>query len=282
MQKIKHYWTLIKSLQTGLLLVTGFTGYISARVPEIDMVTILGMLGSLFLTISGSTVLNMVYDRDIDSKMSRTRHRPLPSGQVSAKEAITLGSFISVAGMLWAFSLSFLFGVIVTAGLLLDVLVYTMWLKRQTAWSIVWGGISGGMPILAGRVLGIGGIDTIGLLLSFSILLWIPTHILTFSMIYYDDYHRAGIPTFPSTYGYKKTRLMIALSSIGAAAAIGIGIYSMGMAGGYMRLLSVLTVGILGLSMFSIYHPSEKVNFGLFKYASIYMLGSMFLLIIGA
>lgn len=45
-----------------------------------------------------------------------------------------------------------------------------MWLKRRTPLSILFSGISGGMPALAGRVLGLGRIDAIGLLLAAGIL----------------------------------------------------------------------------------------------------------------
>ena len=65
--------------------------------------------------------------------------------------------------------LNTLFGLVVFAGLFIDVIIYTIWLKRRTAWSIVWGGISGGMPILAGRVLGMNQIDGVGILLTFAI-----------------------------------------------------------------------------------------------------------------
>ncbi|HHJ52383.1 MAG TPA: hypothetical protein ENJ89_04245, partial [Caldithrix abyssi] len=85
--KLKLYWQLIKSLQTGLLLIVGVTGYISARCPVVTWETFLGLLGSLFLTISGSTILNMVYDRDIDAIMKRTARRPLPSGKINVTEA---------------------------------------------------------------------------------------------------------------------------------------------------------------------------------------------------
>jgi len=146
----------------------------------------------------------------------------------------------------------------------------------------VWGGISGGMPILAGRVLGTGQIDGIGLLFMLAILLWIPTHILTFSMRHYEDYLKAGVQTFPSSYGITPTRLIIALSSIGSALAIGVGIYALGLSWGYLRLLAVLTSGLLGLSVLSIFRPSEEVNFGLFKYASVFMLSSMIMVVIGA
>ncbi|HGY54206.1 MAG TPA: protoheme IX farnesyltransferase [Caldithrix abyssi] len=280
-KKFTLYWPLIKSLQTGLLLVTGFTGYVSANCPVLTWDHTLGLLISLFLTVSGSTVLNMVYDRDIDAKMKRTAQRPLPAGKLSVQEALTVGLLLSSFGMGLAFALSELFGWVVFAGWFLDVLVYTVWLKRRTAWSIVWGGISGGMPILAGRVLAVGEIDLIGILLTLAILLWIPTHILTFSMRYYDDYQRAGVPTFPSSYGYQTTRVIIALSSLGAALSIGIGAVALGLAWGYLRLLAVLTMGIIGLSLASIYKPSERVNFGLFKFASLYMLSSMLIFAFG-
>ncbi len=281
-QKFNLYWQLIKSLQTALLLLTGITGYISARCPVIMWQTFLGLLISLFLTVSGSTILNMWYDRDIDAKMNRTKNRPLPKGTLNPKEALILGLTVSFLGLALALGLSLLFGLIVFAGLFIDVVIYTIWLKRKTAWSIVWGGISGGMPILAGRTLGTGQIDFIGILFALAILLWIPTHILTFSMKYFNDYKNAGIPTFPSKYGYKKTRIIIAVSSLLAAVAIAGVAYGIGLSWGYLRLFAVLTVGIVGLAGFSILKPSEKINFGLFKYASIYMLGAMIMVIIGA
>ena len=279
--KFTLYLPLIKSLQTGLLLITGLTGYMSARCPVMTLDTFLGLAGSLFLAISGSTVLNMVLDRDIDARMARTANRPLPSGKISVNEALFLGLTLSLAGLIWSFSLSILYGMVVFAGLFFDVVIYTLWLKRKTAWSIIWGGISGGMPILAGRALGLGELDIIGGLLSLSILLWIPTHILTFSMHYFDDYARAGIPTFPSTYGYKNTRLIIALSSLGVAFSIALGLFFLGLSWGYLRLLAVLTVGMLGLVLGSVFRPSKKVNFGLFKYASLYMLSSMSMVVLG-
>jgi protoheme IX farnesyltransferase len=282
-QRLTLYIPLIKARQTALLLITGFAGYVSSRPGVLDWSAIAGLLGALALAISGSTVLNMVFDRDLDARMSRTAGRPLPSGKLSDKEASILGLTLSSAGLIWAFFMSSVFGLVIFAGLFIDVVVYTLWLKRRTAWSIVWGGISGGMPILAGRVLGTGTVDYIGILLAVSILLWIPTHILTFSLTgrHSDDYRRAGIPTFPSVYGPGKTRIIIALASTGAACSIALGCFALGLAGGYIRLLSVLTAGIIGLSVFSIYQPSDRVDFGLFKYASLYMLGAMLMLVLG-
>jgi protoheme IX farnesyltransferase len=274
----ENYWPLLKSLQTALLLATGLAGFISGRCPFFGWQILLGVTGSLFFAISGSTVLNMWYDRDIDAKMERTCERPLPSGKISPRAGLIFGLILSVIGITWAFSLSTLFGAIVFAGLFFDVVIYTIWLKRRTAWSIVWGGIAGGMPILAGRALATGQIDWIGIALCLAVLFWIPTHILTFSMRNYDDYQAAGIPTFPSTYGFKFTQWTIAFSSIIAAVMMGVAAYGIGLTWGYLRLLVVLTGGLIFLALATILNPSDRVNFGLFKYASLYMLSVMLLL----
>jgi protoheme IX farnesyltransferase len=280
--KFRLYWPLTKSLQTGLLLSTGLAGYMSARCPVMHWYTFLGLAASLFMAIAGSTILNMWYDRDLDARMKRTCARPLPSGQISPGEALRLGLVLSTAGIGLATAMSPLYGLIVFAGLFFDVVVYTIWLKRRTAWAIVWGGISGGMPILAGRALGMGRIDGVGILLALAILFWIPTHILTFAMRYFEDYRAAAIPTFPAMYGFKATRVIIAISSVVAALCIGSASLLIGMQWGFVRLLAILSGGLLLLAIASLVHPSERINFGLFKYASLYMLTAMILLSIGA
>lgn len=272
---------MVKAPQTGLLLITGIAGFMSARCPVMSWSTLLGLTGSLLLAISGSTALNMWFDRDIDAVMKRTCWRPLPSGQVSPREALTVGLLLSAIGVGWALAIDPLYGLIVFAGLFFDVVVYTMWLKRRTAWSIIWGGIAGSMPILAGRALGTGTVDWIGVMLAVAVLFWIPTHMLTYSMRYYDDYQRAGVPTFPSTYGYQVTRVTIAVSSVLAALAIAVAALGIGLDGGYLRLMGVLSAGLLGLALISTFWPSDRVNFGLFRYASLYMLSAMLLLVVG-
>jgi protoheme IX farnesyltransferase len=275
--KLKAFLPLIKSLQTGLLLSTGIAGYLSAHTAVV-VGELVGLIASLFLAISGSTILNMWYDCDIDSVMNRTHNRPLAAGKVQRHEALWLGLIFSTLGVSLALAIDTLYGLVVLAGLFFDVVVYTIWLKRRTSWSIVWGGVSGGIPILAGRVLAIGQIDLVGLFLMMAVLFWIPTHILTFNMRYFEDYQSARVPTFPSTYGFEVTRAIIALSAIMAAASIGVAGVMIGIQAGALRLMAVLSTGLLLLSFATVFRPSERVNFSLFKYASVYMLASMILL----
>ncbi len=260
--------------------MTGLTGYLTAKCQVYDPLVVICIAGNLFLSISGSTILNMWCDRDVDAKMNRTYLRPLPSGKISPREALILGLLFSIIGVGWAVLIDPLYGSIIFAGSFLDVVIYTIWLKRRTAWSVILGGLSGGMPILAGRILGVGAIDWIGISLMLAVVIWIPTHNLTFNMRFFDDYENAGIPTFPAAYGFSFTRKFIALSSAFGALAMMTSAIGIGISLGPLWLMGFLSVGLLFLAIGAMVKPSEKLNFGLFKFASVYMLSSMLLLVI--
>lgn len=276
--RTRLYWKLIKSLQSGLLLLTGLAGYSSAR-GWMHLGSFWQLGFSLFLAISGSTILNMWWDRDIDARMKRTHMRPSAAGLVPATEVFILGLIVSAIGVGWSISLNARYGLVVLAGWIFDVVVYTFWLKRRTCWAILWGGFAGAMPILAGRVLATNRVDMIGILLAASVLFWIPTHTLTFSLKFQEEYRLAGVPTFPGSYGVAFTRFMIAASSILAALTMSAAAIWIGVAEGILALIIVLSAVLLFVAATALLRPSDRMNLRLYKYASIYMLLSMLLLI---
>ncbi len=280
--KFRAYLSLVKYLQTGLLVITGLAGYMSGRPDNPTWPMTMGLLGSLFMTVGGSTVVNMVIDRDIDGIMQRTAKRPLPTGVVSTREGLILGIILIGMGTLWASLLSFSFALVIFAGVFFDVIIYTHWLKRRTPWAIVWGGIAGGMPILAGRTLAMGTPDGIGFLLSLAVLLWIPTHILTFAIKYAHDYANANVPVFPNFYGVKVTRWIIGASTSGAILVMLGTVYLIGVNATLLWIARGLGGLLFGFTLANMLFPSPKLNFILYKLASLYMLGSMVLLIAGA
>jgi protoheme IX farnesyltransferase len=220
----------------------------------------------------------MWWDQDIDIRMKRTHKRPTSAGLVTSNEVLLLGMVVSSAGVGWALIINWLYGIVVFTGLFLDVVVYSMWLKRRTCWSIVWGGISGAMPILAGRVLAIGHIDPIGLYMGLAILLWIPTHTLTYSIKFCEDYKNAGVPTFPETYGVRATRAMVAISAVLAALFIGWASILINLNAGLLSAITVLTAILLLLAFATLRIHTERMNYILFRYASVYMMCAMIIL----
>lgn len=281
-ERARALWALTKPLQTGLLLVTGLAGYGSVRCPVYHAGAMVGLAGSLFLAVAGSTMLNMVADRDIDACMERTARRPLPAGKVTPGEALAVGLGAVGLGVAWGLAMDVPYGLVLLAGALLDAVVYTLWLKRRTPWSILWGGIAGGMPVLAGRTLGVGAVDLAGVLLALAVLLWIPSHILTFSMRHAGDYRRAGVPVLPNARGERFARITMGASTAGAVVALMLAAWRVGLRWGYVHAAAALSAVLLGLVVVSIVRPSARLDFGVYKFASIYMLGTMALIAAGA
>lgn len=276
------FWPLIKSRQTFLLTLTGAAGYLCQVPAPINWLRFAGLAGSLLVTISGCTVLNMVFDRDIDRKMKRTSQRPLAANLVDARTAATLGGSLIGLGLVWALGLSWLYCLLILTGACLDVLVYTVWLKRRSAWSIILGGLAGGMPILAGRALVTGRIDAAGLLLALAVVCWIPSHNLTLAMLYSEDYLNAGVPTFLNIYGLATTRTTVALSSLLTVLLTAAAFDRLGFSTAVLAILGASGLGLVGMALYGLARSSNTTDRVLYKYSSIYMLGVTMLLVLAA
>jgi protoheme IX farnesyltransferase len=274
----EDYWPLVKSRQTFLLTLTGMAGYLCRQSSPIDWLQFTGLLVSMILTISGCTVFNMLLDRDIDRKMVRTRERPLASGRVRPGTGLLLGSMLVVVGLLVAATLSRLYFALIMAGIGLNVVVYTLWLKRRSAWSILLGGLAGGMPILAGSVLAIGHIDSLGVLLALVIVCWIPSHNLTLSTLYSEDYLDAGVPTFMTSYGAVAVNFMVTFASLLLAMLIMFVSTQLGLSGLMFAFIFATSLGLVSLGVVSWINPSAKLTVFMYKYSSLYMLASMLVL----
>ena len=274
-----NYLPLIKGRQTALLVFTGLAGYLSAYPVPIQAWRLFHLIGTLFLTISGSTIINMWFDRDIDAKMQRTCHRPLVTGQVKASESLFLGLILLILGLGWSLSFSAVYTSIALVGIFFEIVIYTFWLKRRTAWSFLIGGIAGGMPILGGRALALGEVDRYGLLLALIVLLWIPTHNLSFTILRNGDYLRSGVPTFPAVYGPGATHRLIAFSSVLLAIITTIILISIKLVPITLYVFLAFQVGLVGLAFMTWFRSSAELSDRLFKYATIYLMCSIFVLV---
>ncbi len=279
--RVADYQALVKLRQTALLLITGFCAYTLTRGLPFDPPEALGMIGGLLLSISGCTALNMLIDRDIDARMGRTRNRPLAAGRMRPLDGALFGGSLSLAGLALSWALDWRFGLVIALGFAFDLLVYSLWLKRRTPLSIIFGGVSGGMPALAGRVLGLGRLDGVGLLLASSILLWIPSHILTLAQHYAEDYRQAGVPVWPNVYGQRATRLFIAMANLLNTLVLTACAFLLHVHPVALALLLASGLGMFFLATLQLVAPTERRNWLLFKAASVYMLTSSLLLTIG-
>jgi len=168
-----------------------------------------------FLAAGGAGALNCYVERSLDSRMKRTRYRPLPSHRISPNVAISLGVGFSVLGVaLAALFLNALTASLIGLGVFWYVFVYTLWLKPRTKWNIVIGGAAGSFSALAGWAAVTGSVGSVALLVAFLIFLWTPGHFWGLAIAKTDEYANAQIPMLPVIDGVKRSAIYTGFSNI--------------------------------------------------------------------
>jgi protoheme IX farnesyltransferase len=160
-----------------------------------------------YLMAGGANTINMWFDRDIDTRMTRTKLRPIPAGRVSAGFGLAFGVTLGIAAFaIFWYRVNELSAWLALAGLLFYVFIYTMWLKRTSPQNIVIGGAAGAFPPLVGWAAMTGRIDLAAVYLFAIIFYWTPPHFWALALITQADYARAGIPMMPVVRGEARTK----------------------------------------------------------------------------
>jgi protoheme IX farnesyltransferase len=169
---------------------------------------------SLVLGSASAEVLTNYHDRDIDSLMKRTMKRALPSGHIKPRNALGFGFVMAALSLLIPFFLiNAISASFMLVGLVDNIVVYSLLLKRRSWLSIILGGISGGMPVLVGYSAVAGTVSPIALYMSALVIVWIPTHIWSLAIFNRADYEAAKVPMLPIVFGDKIASVCIAGTS---------------------------------------------------------------------
>lgn len=126
-------------------------------------------IGALVMRGAGCT-WNDIVDREFDAKVERTRNRPLPSGQVTLRQALAFGGLLSLVGLavLVHFNL-FTIGLAITS--LALVAIYPF-MKRFTYWPQLVLGLTFNWGALVGWSAVLGSLDLAPLALYAGSVLW--------------------------------------------------------------------------------------------------------------
>ncbi len=210
----KDYWALLKPNVMGLVIFTGFVGIVVAP-GSIHPVLLLAALLCISVGAGAAGALNMWYEADIDAGMQRTRSRPIPSGRITADEALTFGVVLSVGSVLaMAVMINYVAAALLALTIAFYIFVYTMWLKRRTPQNIVIGGAAGALPPVIGWASVTGTIELEPLVLFLIIFLWTPPHFWALALYKASEYGKVGVPMLPVTAGKPQTRLQIVIYSL--------------------------------------------------------------------
>jgi heme o synthase len=187
----------IAALVLVVVAVSALVG--GARAPQ--AATWIATLAGTALIAASASAMNQVFERRSDALMDRTADRPLPSGKISAGEAIGFAAITGVAGIVCMASLVNLPTAMVGAlTWLLYVVIYTP-SKRRTSANTAIGAVAGAMPVFIGWAAGgasfsladpaAGGIRAAALFLI--VYLWQFPHFMAIAWLYREQYAAAGL-----------------------------------------------------------------------------------------
>ena len=274
---LKQVYVLIKPGVISLVIFTALCAMLIAPSDKSFFIKAVSLL-LIAMGASGSAILNMWNDRVIDSKMERTKFRPIPAGNISANTALAVGlvfSFFSVV-------LLFFFANIKASLLLAFTIVYysvfyTMYLKHRTAQNIVIGGLAGALPPVIAWISVSNEMLIYPTILCLIIFLWTPPHSWALAIYRSQDYSKADVPMYPVKYGIKKTLMMMNIYTFAMITSVNL-LFFIGLAGWFFLITANLLNGYFTLKLYKLNNSInlKKDSIKLFGFSIIYLF-SIFL-----
>lgn len=280
---LKNYIEVTKPPIVFLLVFTSVATMIVAwRHTLFPLSPALFAIATVAITVSsaGCDTLTSYVDRDIDAVMQRTMNRPIPSGRITPSKALIWGLFLAGLGLILAYSINLLSFIWIALGVIDNVLVYSLLLKRRHPLNIILGGISGGLPVMFGWSTVTNGVELLPVLLASLVVLWIPGHIWSLAIFTKEDYKRAQVPMLPVVTNLG-TALRCIVSTIVLMIPFSLWIFFEGGLGLiYLGVAFVFGVWVLYINVRLFQHPDDKMAYRAFKVSSPYLFALFFAMII--
>jgi protoheme IX farnesyltransferase len=274
LSSLRDYLEVTKPKTVALLVFTSVATMTICALSERWFVLPLMLASVVAITTStaGCNTVTCYIDRDIDAIMRRTNRRPIPAGRITPPErALAWGVFLITTGLvlgLWINVLSF---VVLLLGILDNVVVYSLLLKRRNPLNIVLGGFSGGLPAIFGWTTVTGTIGLLPVLLAGLVVLWIPSHIWSLAILSKEDYARARVPMLPVVME-EKAALRCIVATVILMIPFSLAIYWEGRFGLiYAASSLVLGVTVLLVNVNLFIRPTRGNAYRAFKVSSPYL-----------
>ena len=282
-QTVKNYVEVTKPPIVFLLVFTSFATMIIAWSQTLLPLTptlLITALAAITASSAGCDTLTSYVDRDIDAVMHRTKNRPIPSGRITPKRALVWGLILAGLGLglaYWINPLSFLW---IAFGVIDNVVVYSLLLKRRHPLNIILGGVSGGLPVMFGWSAVTNMVSLLPVLLAALVVLWIPGHIWSLAIFTKDDYTRANVPMLPVVTKLK-TALRCIVSTVVLMIPFSLWIYFAGHFGPvYLAVAVFFGAWVLYINLKLFFQPNNDMAYKAFKVSSPYLFALFFAMII--
>lgn len=260
--------------------VTGYVFKAKGLHPEV-----LAVFAGVLLLAGSATALNQYQEREQDALMSRTKNRPIPSGDMKPSTALVYALIMGLAGIILLYFLS----TPLTAALgLFNILwyngVYTP-LKRKTGFVVIVGAVTGAIPPMMGWTAAGGRLSDKGILLMAAFFfLWQIPHFLLLLLRYKEDYKRAGFRSATNTLNDNQIK-SITFAWILGTSLITLFFPFFGIVSGIglIALMIILNILMVGYFYRSVFNRNLTFNIGsAFGSLYIYQLSVLAILMVQA
>ena len=279
------YFALLKPRVMSLVIFTALVGLVAAPV-SVHPVVALSSILFIAIGAGASGALNMWWDADIDAVMKRTVKRPVPSGRVTADEALAIGVALSgLSVVMLALAANILAGALLAFTIFFYAVIYTMILKRWTPQNIVIGGAAGAFPPMIGWAAVTGDVSLASIALFAIIFFWTPPHFWALALFRAGDYGKAGVPMLPVVAGRQATKRQIFIYTA-ILFPLGLAPWALGAAGMVYGVAALVLGGLFLISAVAVLRePDEagdKAAKRMFGYSIFYLFAIFGALMIDA
>ena len=194
-----------------LIMVTALGGMASVPGASLGLVPTIVLALSVLLASAAAGAFNQYVEADSDRLMKRTRTRAFASGALPKNGAWLLAIVALLVGAVGAAALvvNVVAAAFTLAGALTYALLYTLALKRRTAWNIVVGGAAGSFAVLAGAAAVNPQIGPLAWLLALVLFLWTPPHFWSLAIANSAEYEAVGVPMLPVVVGVPRAARIV-------------------------------------------------------------------------
>ena len=271
-QRMRQFYALTKPRITLLVVFCAVIGMFLATPGMVPWRVLFAATAGIALLASAAFAINCLIEQEIDAKMSRTRARPLPRGELTSLQTVVFAGMIGGIGMFLLYRYVNALTMWLTFGTFVGyAIIYTIVLKPATPQNIVIGGLSGAMPPLLGWTAVTGEVAPDALLLVLIIYAWTPPHFWALALYRTEDFTRAGLPMLPVTHGQKFTRLHVLLYTLVLVASTMLP-FAYGMSGWIYLTAALLLDAMFLYYAVRIYTAySDRLAQQTFRYSVVYL-----------
>lgn len=259
------FWLLFWPCAMGVGLVA-----VARSEPGYDFVGIvLFLVGAIAMRGAGCTFNDLV-DADIDARVARTRSRPIPSGQVTRRQAAVFLVVQALVGL--AVLLRFNgFTVLVAIASLALVAIYPF-MKRVTWWPQLFLGLAFSWGALVGWSGVAGTLEAPAIVLYVGAVLWTIGYDTIYALQDIEDDVLVGVKSTARLFG-RRTRLMIGLFYFATLAVWGEALYLAG--AGWISCAGLAAAGVILAWQVATLHAGEAGN-ALVRFKASHWVGAVF------